>query len=482
LWLFQLFIATESDLANDIPTIVGFCSLIIATQTLTFFIWPRYLTPLFVLFGTSNAYSLNFVFSEGLGERPVYIELLLLFAIGALYFVLAQLTRKLRGWAVSGAFLSVTLIGFFGVVPIIVEQNSTKADSALPGMIRLVEFVRRPNVYFLGFDGLMPAALTKRILRIEDPPYIDVIRKHGGHIIPNLFADEVPTLRFWARLFNLITPSYDEGDEGDNLPGRKKIIMGIKSSAVLATFQHNGYATHFTFWKAYAGVNNGPFLTTYEFLDPYSTCSFVHNHAKRFGFLGYCALREWLFPVIPNGHDAPLVSKDYEKRSARWSAFYLKRLRSVTRDSTSRRHFFASHYPDPDHPATRERYIMGIKEATSAMELMLTEIQKSDPTAIVFLFGDHGSYLAKGSGIGYSDDPEVVVPDRHGIMGAVFGAEACMPYLQPPKGETIQTSSRVVAGILQCLAGGESPLFTNYDFGKIRQAPDNMRFDNYAYE
>jgi hypothetical protein len=125
-------------------------------------------------------------------------------------------------------------------------------------------------------------------------------------------------------------------------------------------------------------------------------------------------------------------------------------------------------------------YRRNAAEAAGMLDRMLADIRTSDPEAIVFVFGDHGAWISRG--MAYGEKPEFVVQDRHGILGAVFGAEACMPFLQPAGGARFQTSSRVVAGILQCLAGGESPLTKDYDFGRIYQAPTTMRFEDYAYE
>jgi hypothetical protein len=97
----------------------------------------------------------------------------------------------------------------------------------------------------------------------------------------------------------------------------------------------------------------------------------------------------------------------------------------------------------------------------------------------VFVFGDHGSYVSRG--LSYADDPEFVVQDLHGILGRSSVPRRACPSRSRRKG-TSQTSSRVVAGLLQCLAGGESPLLVKHDFGRINQAPDNMRFQDYAYE
>jgi hypothetical protein len=107
-----------------------------------------------------------------------------------------------------------------------------------------------------------------------------------------------------------------------------------------ATFQKNGYDAHLSFWNTYVGPNKGPLWTSYAVADPYSSCTFLDDLPKRFGFLGYCALM--------NAQSPPIASY-IEARIETWNKFYRDRLRWVIHNNRSRPHFFASHYPRPGH-------------------------------------------------------------------------------------------------------------------------------------
>lgn len=500
LWLFQLLIGAQQDIARDeITTIVGFCLFVIALQAFVLFLLPRYMTLLFVSFAVINTYSLYFIFSSDLTARPTYQQILLLLAIGTLYFTLIQFMRdipRLRGWIATGAALSIAALGIVGVAPIIAGPGHPPESSTRPEFedTRIVEFTRRPNVYFLGFDALMPESLTSKLLQIEKPAYVDVIAKHGGTIIPNSFADQVATKRFWATIMNIVPSQLLRGRGIGALLYSDALVLGIEPSPVLATFLHNKYNTHFTFWNGYFGSRKGSYLTSYTTVEPYSTCSFLNGHQTLYGFLGYCISRGRL-----STKRAPIrwlflrgASEAISEQDNRQGEFYFDHLRSVMHASSSKPYFFASHFMSPGHTSSsyqrsadefqefRKQYRTRSENAANVMDKMLSEIRATDPTAIIFVFGDHGSLVSRG--LDYADDPTFVVQDRHGNLNAVFGAEQCMPFLQPPEGEKIQTSSRIVAGLLQCLAGGESPLIRDHDFGRITQAPGNMRFEDYAYE
>ena len=473
LWLFDLLIMASLDVARDeVSTLVAYCLAIIALQGFLLFALRKWGAPIFILFAVVNTYGLYIVFAGQNSFSIIQLAIILLSLI-ALYFVLLQIVlvaRGLRPWIFAALYLAVALIGLLGVLPLMREPALAKPDNGLKN-IRILDFKRKPNLYFLGFDALMPQALTRKVLWIERPPYLDVLAKHGGKVIPNLFADQVPTKPHWGRVMTIVPFSKGRPEE---------YLLGVRPAAVLRTLRHNGYKTHFSYSKGYFGTKKGPLLTTYAFYAPYSTCKFLRGNAAMYGFLGYCAL-----------HLAGWLGAASDESEA-LDAFYMDRLRIATRANKSKPQFFAAHYPKPDHTVGtyrgtkqelddyRKAYEAGSVMAARMMDRMLIEIRSADPTAIVLVFGDHGAYTMRGSGR-YYEDPEGVVQDRHGILGAVFGADECMPFMLPKAGIRYQTFAQVVAGLLQCLSGGTSPLRQNVDFGKIIQAP-SLRFEDYVYE
>lgn len=475
-WLFHLLHLAEDDVsAHDVVAITAYCAAILFVQGLAVARVPRATLALFVAFGVLDSYSLFFVFSGELGRQPAYAQAVMLLAPAAVLFVLFRLLERLPRWrlrvagaaaagaAALAAFAFNDLLGPAG-------EAAGAPDPAGYGL-RSVQFQRKPNVYFLGFDAMAPAALARKYLRIDRPPYLDAIERHKGRVIPNLFADQVPTKDFWGTTLNVVRPRN---------PGRT--VTGQDRAFVLETFLANGYETHFTYANSYMGPRAGPRLTSYWFAEDYSTCSFLDPVQYARGFLGYCPLRQ----VLGLGYSGPFgIPTEVADR------FYLQRLRSVLHRGTATPHFFAAHYPWPGHTdlayASETRQFAHFKQeygqrsldAARMIDRMLTEIHASDPKAVVFIFGDHGPWISRADS--YRELPGFVVQDRHGILGAVFGADDCMRYIGGEK-ERATTSSQVVAGILQCLAGGRSVLARPIDFGTISQSPIPLRFQDYAYE
>lgn len=78
-----------------------------------------------------------------------------------------------------------------------------------------------------------------------------------------------------------------------------------------------------------------------------------------------------------------------------------------------------------------------------------------------------------------------VVPDRYGTVGAIINGERCERYVRPPSGDKFQTIARIAVGLVQCLAGGESPAISNIDYGAIKQLEDDgikTRFNQHLFE
>jgi hypothetical protein len=442
LWLFDLFIMASGDVARDeIPRIIAYCLAVIALQGALLFALRKWGALIFTVLAVVNTYCLYIVFEDQSSFLVINLALILL-SLTALYFVLLQIVvfaPRLRPWVVAALCLAIALTGLLGVWPLMRDKALAKADSGLSD-IRILDFKRKPNIYFLGFDALMPQVLTRKLLEIDRPPYIDVIAKHGGKVIPNLFADEVPTKLHWARVMTIVP--YSEGRPDD-------YVLGVRPGALLEILRHNGYETHFSFRNGYFGDKKGPLLTTYGFQSAYSTCRFLDGIAKRYGFLGYCGL-----------HRAGWLDLATNKTEAT-DKFFMDRLRIATRADKSKPQFFASHDPRPNHTpkwykGTKEEfdefggtYLARSVLAARIMDRMLTDIRSADPTSIVLVFGDHGPYTKRRGS--YADDPEGVVQDQHGILGAVFGADECMKFMLPKAGIRSQTFVQVEVGLLQCL-------------------------------
>ncbi|MCG7394516.1 hypothetical protein MHY87_16550 [Microvirga sp. ACRRW] len=476
-WLGKALINTVTDIStSDIFLILALSSLVILVQIAVFFLARAAVQLLFPLFSLLNTYLLFIVLSAEIGVMSLWAQIGICAAILALYGVALDIVLRagrMQRWLVLGVPVLAALFTGISAWPLLVDSGAD--NTATPANIRTVEFKNKPNLYFLSFDAMVPVSLSSKFIGVPNPPYLDVLKKHGANFIANNFSDAVPTKRALANILTL-SPVAQRDVEAD------RIITGRVPSALGYILSANGYKTHFTFDTGFFGSAKGQYLTSYNLYRPHSACQFLADNARQYGFFGYCPLRDLkIFDGVINA---------VRERSFLDFAYGL--IETIARDKNSGPHFYMQHILYPSH--TLPLFAGSAKDndnykayferrsaiAAKAMDRMLTEIRKSDPTAIVFLYGDHGAFVSRP--VQFDKDRQFFVQDRYGTLGAVINAEQCEPYLTPPEGQRFQTNARIVTGLVRCLAGGESPFINEVDFGVIRQINENERFENYVYE
>ncbi|MCG7394514.1 hypothetical protein MHY87_16540 [Microvirga sp. ACRRW] len=478
-WLFNALLNTHAEVSrSDILLTIGLTTLVLAAQTTVLIFAKGVVRIVFPAFALINTYLLYIVLSADIGAMSVWAQIGICAAILALYWVIFDIVLRagsMRRWLVLGAPVVVAL--FIGISSLSLLAGEEDTEQTVPANIKTVEFKSKPNLYFLSFDAMVPESLAIKFLGVPSPPYIGVLKKHKANFIRNNFADAVPTKRSLANVLNMGPTVLEE-------PHTTQAITGAAPSALRHILAANGYTTHFTFESGFFGPSKGKYLTSYNLYRPYSACRFLTDDARRYGFFGYCSIRDLKESDGPTtgGNDLSFLDYTYNL------------IETIARDRNSGPHFYMQHvlYPShtlsvfagsvKDHANYRAYFEQRSDIAAKAMDRMLTEIRKSDPTAIVFIYGDHGTWVSRK--ISFAKDKEFFVQDRHGTLGAVINAEQCEPYLTPPEGQRFQTNGRIVASLVRCLAGGESPFINEVDFGVIPppQVKTYERFEDYVYE
>ena len=117
------------------------------------------------------------------------------------------------------------------------------------------------------------------------------------------------------------------------------------------------------------------------------------------------------------------------------------------------------------------------------MKRLLDQLEREDPTAILYIFGDHGPWRSRGTWeTRFAKDPEFFVHDRFGILGGVFPKGRCKTYVDLRNEQTYTTSVQGAEAILKCLTEGRyQELDQVY---RINQSVDGVsdKFEDYVYE
>jgi len=474
LWLALTLYQSKTDVAPDeIFKIVRYVIVVLAIEAVTINIISQFVRPLSALLLAANSISLNLTFTSLPYTQPALVNVLILALTVGLYMVILDiLTRFKIAQKVVFPLISVACAGTFYHLSAASDAEANPQKEVFDG-IQMVDFLDKPNIYFLSFDAMIPETLAQKFLGFR-PHHLDGLAGlPNTQLFKNMFSDGNATKVSLNQILRL---------RPNNVLVDDALVTGLKPSPLREIMRYNGYETYFSYHISYFGPRKGPYLDHYWVDLPYSTCSLLKGNAWFLGFFGYCLSRKTNFlPDVDNNSELTTEKINREAMA-----------RLVGLSKTGRRPFFLmQHFPFPSHAdgnleTNEERqgffnnYRRYSELAFSTMTDLVKSIRENDPTGIIFIYSDHGTWTSRA--LNFSDNPSVVVQDRYGIFAGMINADQCSPYFRPPKGETFQTNSRIVTALLQCLAGGKSPLTTPFDYNLIPQFDGTVKFQDYVYE
>ena len=138
-----------------------------------------------------------------------------------------------------------------------------------------------------------------------------------------------------------------------------------------------------------------------------------------------------------------------------------------------------------DNQAKREKYKKEYLEnsVTTAVELekIITFLKEKDPTAILYVAGDHGPWLSRK--VKYKDNPEFYVQDKYAVFGGIFPKDNCAQSFSKPYTDKFMTISYGSHMIIRCLSGGKDAFIKLDDITLPQKtAEGHDRYENYLYE
>ena len=115
------------------------------------------------------------------------------------------------------------------------------------------------------------------------------------------------------------------------------------------------------------------------------------------------------------------------------------------------------------------------------MNLLLEFVKEQDPTAIIYVLGDHGPKLSKR--IKYEENEEFYVQDRYGVYGGFYPADRCQDSFSKPYSKDYVTAIQGMHMIIRCLSGGDEA-YINPDDSSLEgyHTKGAYEYANYLYE
>jgi hypothetical protein len=112
---------------------------------------------------------------------------------------------------------------------------------------------------------------------------------------------------------------------------------------------------------------------------------------------------------------------------------------------------------------------------------LVSFVDRYDPEAIVYVFGDHGPWISRQDSI--EENEVFFVQDRFGVYGGIHPAERCNDALTAANDQGFMTVLQGAHMIISCLSGGEDAFLVKEDY--LLPDPVNVeykRYDKYIYE
>ena len=338
--------------------------------------------------------------------------------------------------------------------------------------IRAITFQETPNVYFVGFDSIVPEGIMQKYIGVETTEFHMQFNSEARRF-RNLFANSVPTYYSINSLLALDQEIFLER-------GRPSYFAGHDLSPLIWIMRENGYETTSIYNDTFFGHTKGPYIDNYVInkRKPGGTCVLLDEDIARWAFWGYCRIMEVTWK---------------QEISAYKGDFLVGKLTGL---DGSIPHFVIAYLYLPGHTPKifsyenrddlqefTAYYHRESNKAAIYLAQIIDHIENNDPTAILFVFGDHGMWLSRGAEI--EDDPIFFLQDRFGILGGVYPPDRCAEYFDEAESKGYMTILDAVHVILSCLSGGQSALVgTRHDRFSGSGVPreHDYRYEEFLYE
>lgn len=366
------------------------------------------------------------------------------------YFLFAWLRDLAKApWLVYGLIALFFVQNGVNLVPQLAPQQEDKQHP----LSQEFKFSRKPNVYLISFDAMIPLSIAQRYLDIPRLRYAEALERSGMRILKNAFSDgsTISTMNSLVVLdakkyWNLHNPNYPITD---------------RSSLLYQVFEANGYKLQLVTKEKYLG-RSAHSLDLKLVASQQGACEHVHNN---FGLMGFC------HPQVKAGLELipALSEKDFP-------GLLFRRIAKTAQDNSpwvtigyinSPGHVHPRIYRWPrDFAQYRNKFQnQRDRDTASYITKLLNVIQKQDPTAILVVFGDHGTHYSRTQTqtgnpvqdihglmtgeLPFSPDQVDEVQDHHGVLVAVYPADFCAEEFSKQPYSLI----RVGRSIIKCLSG-----------------------------
>ena len=189
-------------------------------------------------------------------------------------------------WGVL-SLLAVVSIGIAVAAWAVLDVNRRigSKDWEQDSRIRLIAFQETPNVYFVGFDSIVPESIMQKYIGVETTEFHMLFDREARRF-RNLFANSVSTYYSINSLLALDQDIFLE-------QRRPSYFAGHALSPLIWIMRENGYETTSIFNSTFFGHIKGPHIDNYVINEKHGgICTLLDEAIMRWAFWGYCRTME----------------------------------------------------------------------------------------------------------------------------------------------------------------------------------------------
>lgn len=368
---------------------------------------------------------------------------------------------------------------------------------------RPVQFKKKPNVYLISWDAIIPDAIAADYLDL--PPgsleYANYLKGGDFRVFRNLFIDRGARLQpnrvmdpegydgslvfhnsmvildpvLWENLGDNLQSVFQERDDS----GRLLYFNGVRPSPLYGIFRDNGYNIMASYDSEYFG-HSGSRIDKY--LAPsgeFGHCGFTlpWYHFQGLGFCEWNSKAREAKKVRTDRHMSNLISEFVQNIQSGEPWFNFAYILGSP-----------GHAPVPSYLHTskhqqwfRQLFVKKSRRTAQYMHAIISSVKARDPGAIVLFIGDHGAMLARQlydiDDLQDEEKRRFYFLDLHAVMGAIHPPDACESYLNF---ETeYVTTNMLIRRLIVCLSEGQDPISWEVDYASPYR---DVNFNDYLYE
>jgi hypothetical protein len=325
--------------------------------------------------------------------------------------------------------LILALTGFFALSNTIIKQYSVSKEwMQQPDNIAEVEFVKKPNVYYIQPDGYVNfSELKKGYYNIKNNSFETFLKSNDFTYYNDFRSNYAFTLSSNSSSLMMKHHYYNNISNYKEVLNDRDII--ISKNTVLDVFKNNGYKNYFITEMSYLLLNK-----------------------PKMGF-DYCNISYDNISYIGRGLDE---MKDLETP-----------LKKGIKDNVDKPKFFFIQILAPSHVSGSKMYSLGVEQekqawikklerSNSVLTKTISIIKENDPNALILIMADHGGYV----GMEYTLESYQKMNDRDKIY-SIFSSSLAIHWpnnMVPNYNTYLKSSVNVFRVIFSYLSENESYL------------------------